>query len=161
MTFGAAENRPVVLMLGSKGTQSNPSAGAEPMRKLSVLLGATLALAACTDIAAPPPPLSPESGPRRITAPEALARYVALGTSNSQGVQSAGISAAAQRAAWPAQLAARAGVAFSLPLVLDPGCSPPLLPPLAADAALVGAFSAFGGGGDLVSAVMTTCMPLR
>jgi lysophospholipase L1-like esterase len=90
-----------------------------------------------------------------------FARYVALGTSNSQGVQSAGISAATQRSAWPAQVAARAGAAFSLPLVEDPGCSPPLLPPLAADVALVGAFGAFGAGDDLVSTVMTTCMPLR
>jgi hypothetical protein len=29
-------------------------------------------------------------------------------------------------------------------LVQDPGCSPPLLPPLAADVALVAAFGAFG-----------------
>jgi hypothetical protein len=72
------------------------------------------------------------------------------------GVQSAGISAPGQRAAWPAQLAARVGVPFSLPLVQDPGCGPPLLPPLAADAVLVGAF-----GNDLVTAVMTTCAPLQ
>jgi hypothetical protein len=96
-----------------------------------------------------------------LTAQDVLARYVALGTSNSQGVQSAGISAATQRAAWPAQLASRAGVTFSLPLVQDPGCSPPLLPPLAADVALIAAFGAFGAGDDLVSAVMTTCMPLK
>jgi hypothetical protein len=89
------------------------------------------------------------------TAEEVFARYVALGTSNSMGVQSAGIFAAGQRAAWPAQLASRAGVPMSLPLVDDPGCGPPLLPPLAADLVLVGAF-----GDDLVSAVMTTCAPL-
>jgi hypothetical protein len=79
-----------------------------------------------------------------------------MGTSNSQGVQSAGISAAAQQAAWPAQVARRAGVPMSLPLVQDPGCGPPLLPPLALDLVLVGAF-----GDDLVGAVMNTCAPLR
>jgi len=40
--------------------------------------------------------------------------------------------------------------------VQDLGCGPPLLPPLAADAVLVGAF-----GNDLVTAVMTTCAPLQ
>ena len=130
------------------------------MRAPSVLLGATLALSACTEPTAPPAPLSPHERPQLLTAQDVFARYVALGTSNSQGVQSAGISAATQRAAWPKQLASRAGAAFSLPLVQDPGCSPPLLPPLAADVALVAAFGAFGGGSDLVTAVMTTCMPL-
>jgi lysophospholipase L1-like esterase len=127
----------------------------------SLLLGAALAVAACTDPVAPPTAGAP---PRTSTEPldarEVFRRYVALGTSNSQGVQSAGISAAAQRAAWPAQLAARVGVPFSLPLVQDPGCGPPLRPPLALNLALVAAFSAFGAGDDLVSAVMTVCMPL-
>jgi hypothetical protein len=90
-----------------------------------------------------------------------FARFVAMGTSNSQGVQRAGVFAAAQRAAWPAQLAARVGVPFSLPLVQDPGCSPPLLSPLAANLALVGVFAAFGAGGDLVDAVGGICMPLQ
>ena len=130
------------------------------MRAPSVLLGATLALSACTEPTAPPAPLSPHERPQLLTAQDVFTRYVALGTSNSQGVQSAGISAATQRAAWPKQIASRAGAAFSLPLVQDPGCSPPLLPPLAADVALVAAFGAFGGGSDLVTAVMTTCMPL-
>jgi hypothetical protein len=83
-----------------------------------------------------------------------------MGTSNSMGVQSAGIFAAGQKAAWPAQLATRAGAQFSLPLIQNPGCPPPLLAPLATDVALVGAFAAFGAGGDLVTSVMNTCMPL-
>jgi hypothetical protein len=130
------------------------------MRHPRLLLGAALALAGCTDLVAPPSPQSPELSRKHLTAPDVFQRYVALGTSNSQGVQSAGISAATQRAAWPAQLAARVGVPFSLPLVQDPGCGPPLLPPLAADIALVAGFGAFGAGDDLVSAVMTTCAPL-
>jgi hypothetical protein len=52
-------------------------------------------------------------------------------------------------------------VTFTQPLVQDPGCSPPLLAPLAANLALLGAFTAFGAGDDLVSAVMTTCAPLQ
>jgi hypothetical protein len=86
-----------------------------------------------------------------------FARFVALGTSNSMGVQSAGIFASGQRAAWPAELARRVGVPFSLPLVQDPGCGPPLLPPLAANLALIAAF----GADDLVTAVMNFCSPLR
>ncbi len=132
------------------------------MRYTRILVGAALTLAGCADPTAPPasPPASPRLGMQRLSARDVFQRYVALGTSNSQGVQSAGISAAAQRAAWPAQLAARVGAPFSLPLVQDPGCSPPLLPPLAADVALVAAFGAFGAGDDLVGAVMTTCAPL-
>src|SRR5215203_6281549 len=134
------------------------------MRRSLALVAASLAVAACADPVAPPgkpiphaPHATASVSTAALTAREMFARYVALGTSNSQGVQSAGIFAAGQRAAWPAQLAARAGVAFSLPLVQDPGCSPPLIPPLAANMALVAAFGAFGAGDDLVNTVMTTC----
>ena len=130
------------------------------MRRTLPLVVAALALAACSDPLRPDP-ARPSLATSPVTAAGVLARFVALGTSNSQGVQSAGISAAAQRAAWPAQLAARAGTPFTLPLVQDPGCSPPLLPPLAADLVLLGAFGALGAGDDLVASVMTTCMPLR
>ena len=129
------------------------------MKQSLALIAAAMALAACTD------PLSPRRGsgvpaPSRddvpLTKENVFRTYVALGTSNSMGVQSAGIFAAGQRAAWPAQLAAHVGVPFSLPLMQDPGCGPPLLPPLAADAVLVGAF-----GNDLVTTVMNTCAPLQ
>lgn len=136
------------------------------MRRTVVLLGATLVLAACADPVAPPPattPSPPASSPKAspsvaaLTSAQALfARFVALGTSNSMGVQSAGVFASGQRAAWPAELARRVGVAFPLPLVQDPGCGPPLQPPLIADLALVAAF-----GDDLVTGVMEFCMPLR
>ena len=131
------------------------------MRRIAslVVLGATLAAAACSDPVAPT--VSARDGTSAsITTPptiaEVFARFVALGTSNSMGVQSAGIFAAGQQAAWPAELARRAGVSFSLPLLQDPGCGPPLLPPLASDLVLVGAF-----GNDLVTTVMNTCAPLR
>jgi hypothetical protein len=96
------------------------------MQRTLALAGASLALAACSDPVRPP---SPSPQPLSAAAPspqEVFARYVALGTSDSQGAQSGGISAATQRAAWPAQLAARVGAPFSLPLVQDPGCSAPL-----------------------------------
>src|SRR5690348_14001408 len=127
------------------------------MKHALTLLAASVSFSACSD------PISPTRAPFAlarpdfaVTAQDIFQRYVALGTSNSMGVQSAGIYAAAQRAAWPAQLAALVGTPFSLPLVADPGCGPPLLPPLAADAVLVGAF-----GNDLVTAVMNTCAPLQ
>ena len=123
-----------------------------------VLVGASLVLAACSDPVSPPSARDGTAG--SITAaptiPEVFARYVALGTSNSMGVQSAGIFAAGQEAAWPAVLARRAGVPFTPPLVQDPGCGPPLLPPLVSDLVLVGAF-----GNDLVTGVMNFCSPLR
>ncbi|AHG93785.1 hypothetical protein J421_6250 (plasmid) [Gemmatirosa kalamazoonensis] len=133
------------------------------MKSSRAVAAVALAMAACTDPVGPrlTAPPSPRRDAIPLTAASVLARYVAIGTSNSQGAMSAGISAATQRAAWPARLAGRAGVPFALPLFQDPGCSPPLPPPLAADAALIAAFSAFGAGDDLVAAVMTTCMPLQ
>jgi hypothetical protein len=128
------------------------------MRRIAflVVLGSSLAFAACADPVAPRSASGSESVTTPLTIPRVFARFVALGTSNSMGVQSAGIFAAGQQAAWPAEVARRAGVPFSLPLVQDPGCGPPLLPPLASDAALVGAF-----GNNLVTTVMNTCAPLR
>jgi hypothetical protein len=128
------------------------------MKSTLFLLGASLVLAACSDpFPLQPRPLRPATASLDVSPEQQVfERYVALGTSNSMGVQSAGIFATGQRAAWPAQLAAHVDVQFSLPLVQDPGCGPPLLPPLAADAILVGAF-----GNDLVTAVMNTCAPLR
>src|SRR5689334_14743831 len=129
------------------------------IRTLS-LAAAVCALAACSDSPlGPHRTFDPKAPPAKTDAPNAqeiFLRYVALGTSNSMGVQSAGIFAAGQRAAWPAQLAARVGATYTLPLEQDPGCGPPLLPPLAADAALVAAF-----GNGFVGVVMNTCAPLQ
>jgi hypothetical protein len=123
-------------------------------RALSILCAA-LAFMSCRDITPPRTPTPPANVSSTIAVAQLMANYVALGTSNSEGVQSAGIFAAAQKAAWPAQLAKRAGVPFSVPLIQDPGCGPPLFSPLATNMVLVGAF-----GGDLVTAVMKVCAPL-
>ena len=94
---------------------------------------------ACGDpSSAPTPTVSPEPDFAKLTAARTFARYVALGTSNSMGVQSAGVVASGQKAAWPALLASGAGAQFSLPLIQDPGCPPRLLSPFAANLALVG-----------------------
>jgi hypothetical protein len=127
------------------------------MKRTLSLLGASLILVACADPVGPPVPpprLAVQASPQDL-----FARFVSLGTSNSMGVQAAGVNAAGQRAAWPAQLASRVGVPYSLPLIQDPGCSPPLLAPLAANLLLAAGFAALGE--DLVSAVMDVCMPLR
>ena len=121
---------------------------------LALLLAATLT--SCAEVVQPRSLLRvPTPAPRDLTAQSLMARFVSLGTSNSQGVQSAGISALGQRATWPAQLALRAGVSYDIPLIQNPGCNPPLIPPLAVNLVLVAAF-----GDDLVSAIMTTCAPL-
>jgi hypothetical protein len=127
------------------------------IRSLS-LVAAMLGIAACSETLAPKRP-DPREPPQKTDAPNAqeiFQRYVALGTSNSMGVQSAGIFAVGQRAAWPAQLASRVGATFPLPLVEDPGCGPPLVAPLSADAALVGIF-----GNGFIGVVMNFCTPLR
>ncbi len=134
------------------------------MRRIApvVALGASLAFAACSDPVAPPSPnrvASSGNTSASPTAQEIFTRFVALGTSNSMGVQSAGIFAGGQQAAWPAELARRVGMPMSLPLVQDPGCGPPLLPPLVSDLVLVAAFG--GANGDLVTGVMNFCTPLR
>ena len=112
-----------------------------------VRLALLFSIGACSDSDAPTTPSS---------AAQMFERFVALGTSNSMGVQSAGIFAAGQRAAWPAQLASRVGVPFSEPLLQDPGCGPPLVAPLASDLALVGTL-----GGGFINAVNGTCAPLQ
>src|SRR5687768_12826958 len=59
-----------------------------------------------------------------------LNRYVAMGSSITMGFASGGLTADGQRASWPAQLASREGVDFTLPLIDGPGCPPPLAAPL-------------------------------
>lgn len=123
--------------------------------KLRLVLCAGLAalLAACGDSNAVGPSGSGSS------AKDLFARYVSLGTSVSMGVQGAGVYEGAQKAAWPAQLAAKVGVPFTLPLVQNPGCPPSLASPLAVDAAAAGVWGAVGGTGDIVDALGGVCAP--
>ena len=59
-------------------------------------------------------------------------RYVAIGTSVSQGWHSDGVNAASQETSWPAQLTELAGRELSLPLIAFPGCGAPIAAPIGA-----------------------------
>ena len=120
-----------------------------PVNHRFLAVALALAVTACSDPAAP----SADSG--APSAARMFERFVALGTSNSMGVQSAGIFATGQRASWPSQLASRVGVSFSLPLVQAPGCGPPLEAPLAANLAVIATL-----GDGIITAVRDTCAPL-
>jgi hypothetical protein len=109
--------------------------------KRSITMAATFALAAaCTDtpsgIATRPRPTTADLEVARVQ--RTFARYVAVGTSISMGWQSDGVLAPFQSTGWPAQLAAAAGVPFTLPLIATPGCRSPLVAPLAGGVRLSG-----------------------
>jgi hypothetical protein len=111
---------------------------------------AMLALAACTDRT----PVSPVSAPR-LNASEGrgtLQRYVAIGTSVSEGWQSDGISGASQRTSWPRQLAQMASRDITQPYIQAPGCRPPLLLPLGSGVRV---------DGSPVAPTPTFCAPLE
>ncbi|MDQ6829749.1 MAG: hypothetical protein M3081_12890 [Gemmatimonadota bacterium] len=61
----------------------------------------------------------------------AFERYVSIGTSVSMGWNADGVTSSTQQHAWPVQLAAFANVSFSVPLIQSPGCTPPIITPLA------------------------------
>lgn len=105
--------------------------------RLTPVLLLALAVAGCTD--------APTSSPPRVApaltqaeATNALARYVAIGTSVSMGVQSTGVNASTQRESWTAQLAARAGTPLELPLIGGFGCKAPFAAPLASGVRISG-----------------------
>lgn len=56
-----------------------------------------------------------------------FARYVALGNSLTAGFQSLGINATTQTAAYPVLIADAVGTPFRLPLLMLPGCPPPVI----------------------------------
>ena len=91
-------------------------------------------LAACADSPTAPHATAPslERG-RRDVAPDGegdFHRYVAIGTSVSQGWRSDGVVGSSQLTSWPAQLARLANRELSLPLIAAPGCGAPLMAPL-------------------------------
>lgn len=69
--------------------------------------------------------------PAASIAPAHFARFVSIGTSISMGWASNGVYAGSQQTSWPAQLARLAGAEMTLPLIEDPGCTSPIVAPLA------------------------------
>lgn len=96
-----------------------------------LILGATTAVLACTD--------GPTS-PRQVAAPNLdlqatnaaawFARWVAVGTSVSQGWASEGVHVGTQELSWPAQLGRRVDVEITQPYIARPGCRSPFASPL-------------------------------
>jgi lysophospholipase L1-like esterase len=102
-------------------------------RRILLSLIGIVSLTACSDSATGPRPNTRSVGPYHdvIDAGGDFHRYVAIGTSVSQGWRSDGVNAASQQTSWPAQLAELAGRSLSLPLIAFPGCGAPLAAPLA------------------------------
>jgi hypothetical protein len=107
------------------------------LSRTAAALVATLAIAACADD--PTRPLQraasrdvagglPEQGSEGTGV---FHRYVAIGTSVSEGWHSDGVNAEFQQTSWPAQLARLARREIPLPLIASPGCGAPLAAPLA------------------------------
>lgn len=98
------------------------------------LLGAMVALAACSDQAPTPSGLQRGGGTAELSKDVAIAmsNYVAIGTSISMGWLNDGVSGASQQVSWTKQLADRVRVPFTLPLIQAPGCQPTLASPLLA-----------------------------
>ena len=91
-----------------------------------------IALAAC------------DAGDARVTAPEgssAFGRFVTIGTGFTMGEQAGGVVYETQLAAWPARLAGRMSAGFRVPAFRQPGCTPPLVAPLALRRTLEGPIS--------------------
>ena len=111
---------------------------------------ATLLLAAC------------ESGDAGVSGPkgrDAFARFVAIGTGFSAGVQSGGLFYNSQEQAWPALLAHQAGAGFVIPLLRSPGCPPPRIAPVGLTRLLSGASSA-GVDSSCAGTLATLAPPL-
>lgn len=86
-----------------------------------------------------------EAGDAHVVGPkgrDAFARYVAIGSDLSMGVQSSGVLYNSQVQAWPALLAARADAPLDLPLLRAPGCPAPLIAPLSLASFLSGSGTA-------------------
>jgi lysophospholipase L1-like esterase len=109
-------------------------------RPILLSLVGAVALSACADSATAPRrdarPLDARLGV--VAAAGEFQRYVAIGTSISQGWRSDGVNAASQGTSWPAQLTAMAGRDLSLPLIAFPGCGAPLAAPLSSGVRISG-----------------------
>jgi hypothetical protein len=95
------------------------------------------------------------SGDARVTAPEganAFRRFVSIGTGLTMGEQAGGVVNESQLAAWPVRLAARMDMPFRVPALRTPGCTPPLVAPLALYRTLAGPVTAASSCGGRLGA---------
>ena len=114
---------------------------------LSASALALLSLAAC------------QSDNANVTGPkgqEAFARYVAMGTSLTMGVQSDGVAYFTQQADWTKLLAQLAFASYTQPLIAPPGCFSPLVAPLQFSRRLSGISAT---ANPATSTPDTTCAP--
>ena len=114
---------------------------------LSASALALLSLAAC------------QSDNANVTGPkgqEAFARYVAMGTSLTMGVQSDGVAYFTQQADWTKLLAQQAFASYTQPLIAPPGCFSPLVAPLQFSRRLSGISAT---ANPATSTPDTTCAP--
>ena len=114
---------------------------------LSASALALLSLAAC------------QSDNANVTGPkgqEAFARYVAMGTSLTMGVQSDGVAYFTQQGDWTKLLAQQAFASYTQPLIAPPGCFSPLVAPLQFSRRLSGISAA---ANPATSIPDTTCAP--
>ena len=94
------------------------------MKRSWLLMGGAIAVAA---LAACEGDLERTTGPK---GQDAFARYVAIGTSLSMGVESDGVLYTSQREDWTALLAHAAMATYTQPLIQGPGCFSPFIAPL-------------------------------
>ena len=115
----------------------------------AVSLVVALAVAGCSDSSSPSSPLAVARSAEANRFNGSDEKFVAIGTSVSMGWSSNGVYAGSQITAWPELLSFGSLHPISLPLIQSPGCTSPLIAPLAAAKRLSG--ESFAGS--------TTCAP--
>jgi len=122
---------------------------------LALFLAFTATACASDQLVAPSAPRNEPSAASNdlFSARAAFARYVAIGTSISAGVQSDGLTAAAQVTSWPALLDAMVGRALKQPYISGTGCHAPVIAPLLLGIRL-------SGESVLTDAASLSCAPL-
>jgi lysophospholipase L1-like esterase len=100
--------------------------------RMTLVTASTFALLACSDGGVSPVASDRRTSDLSATVAAYLENYVAIGTSISMGWANDGVVGSSQDDSWPAQLAKKAKVDFTVPDIAEPGCPPPLAAPLIA-----------------------------
>jgi len=101
-------------------------------RTLMFCLCAAVFGAACSDTSRTTAPelKSPTTAASANGSPNAVDKFVAIGTSISMGWASNGVFAGSQLTSWPAMMRFAGSGQITLPLIQSPGCTSPLIAPL-------------------------------